>query len=271
MKKNIFLFIGLILMGIASMMLLQGCDKDETLTPQDFAPPTNLKALAKDGSVEISWTASTAAGVSEFAGYRVVLKSSALVTIDSIHLMTSTDTIFTGLTNGSTYNFSVRAVKSNGDVSTAITLEWGPTIRYITKRIYEFASSNPSGLQFSGGNTHSFDYDANAGFIDLWVDGRGGGDLLLKSPDAYDARPNWRTTKFFATSETSLDDQVDFPAASQFDTTALTISASKVYLAMTQDGNYARFQTSAVTGSVGNRYVDILIAYNTGTGHWAKK
>jgi hypothetical protein len=69
-----------------------------------------------------------------------------------------------------------------------------------------------------------------------------------------------------------MNTQVDVPLISSFRSTpGLTITASKVYFARTADGNYARFQVSAVQGSYPNRYVDVTIAYNSGTGAWAKK
>ncbi len=276
MKRNIFSTLILVVLASMTMLLLQGCDKEETLTPQDFAPPTNFKAVAKSGSVTLSWTASVDDGIATFAGYRVQIYNASNVKIDSVQI-TGTTLTKSGLTNGDNYTFKIRSVKSNGDVSVELSLLWGPTQRFSAARIYEFDSNgNPSGLQFSSGNTFSFSSGPplgnNTGNIDLWIDGRSNGTPLLKSPSDEDfASPGWRTTKLYETGETSLENPVDFPDQSAFRTSpGLTIVANKIYLAITQDGHYVRFQASAVQGTAPNRYVDITIAYNSGSGAWAK-
>ncbi|MBI3194465.1 MAG: fibronectin type III domain-containing protein [Ignavibacteriae bacterium] len=274
MKRNIFSILILVVLGSISMLLLSGCDKEETLTPQDFAPPTNFKAIAKSGSVTLTWTASVDDGIATFAGYRVQVYNASNVKIDSVQITATTFTK-TGLTNGDNYTFKIRSVKSNGDVSVELSLLWGPTQRFSAATIYEFDSSNPSGLQFSSGNTFPFSSSSpdNRANIDLWIDGRSNGTPLLKSPSDEDfASSGWRTTKLYETIATSLDDAVDFPDESAFRTSpGLTIVANKVYLAITQDGHYARFQASAVQGTAPNRSVNITIAWNSGSGPWAKK
>jgi hypothetical protein len=196
------------------------------------------------------------------------------VKIDSVQVTADTYTK-SGLTNGDSYTFKIRSVKSNGDVSVELSLQWGPTQRFSTISIYEFDSSNPSGLQFSSGNTFAFSSASpdNRPNIDLWIDGRSNGTPLLKSPSDEDfASSGWRVTKLYETSGTSLDSPVDIPDESAFRTTpGLTVVANKVYLAITQDGHYARFQASAIQGTAPNRYVSITIAYNSGSGPWAKK
>ncbi|TAK65021.1 MAG: fibronectin type III domain-containing protein [Bacteroidetes bacterium] len=283
MSKRLLSTIFVIIVGIGSLLLLQGCDKEETLTPQDFAPPTNLRALSRDTSVVLFWTHSTANGVSEFAGYRVQTFNSSNLKIDSVFTTTNTYTLHNptnrgfGITNGSTYSFSVRAVKSNGDVSIADSIQWGPTIRYQQVKIFEFDSDSVSGLKFAGGNRYSFTSGPpkgdNRGVIDLWLDGRNDVDMLLKSPDDHSLSTGWRTTKLYDTNVNSLEEAVVVPAEGSFRTTpGLTIVAGRVYLAITADGNYARFQVTSVDNAAANnnRSVTIVIAYNTGSGAWAK-
>jgi phosphatidylinositol-3-phosphatase len=82
----------------------------------DTTPPTapsNLKATAGDGKVSLSWGASTDnVGV---AGYRVQRGGSTIATIGGSTL-SYTDA---GLTNGTTYSYTVRATDARGNVSAA--------------------------------------------------------------------------------------------------------------------------------------------------------
>jgi hypothetical protein len=69
-----------------------------------------------------------------------------------------------------------------------------------------------------------------------------------------------------------MNTQVSVPAIGSFRSTpGLQIIANEVYFAKTADGNYVRFQVSAVQGTAPNRHVNVTIAYNSGTGTWAKK
>jgi hypothetical protein len=68
---------------------------------------------------------------------------------------------------------------------------------------------------------------------------------------------------------------VTVPDVSAFRSTpGLTIVSGKVYFAITQDGNYAKFRVEPpgvrVDPANDKRFVDITVAYNSGTGHWAK-
>ncbi|GEM_PF-3600374 len=274
MKKNIITLLLLSIAVMAGVIFLSGCTKEDTLTPQDFAPPTNFRALSQTGAVVLYWTRSTDDGVSSFTGYRV-MTFAGTTKIDSF--MTTQDTArISGLTNGASYKFKIWSVKSNGDVSIADSLDWGPVNKFGSPaRIYEYDSPQPSGVQFSSANSFSFTSSSpdNRGNIDLWVDGRSGTDLLIKSPSDEDfSSTGWRATKLYETSATSLETPVSIPASGSFRTTpGYTITANHVYLAITADGHYVRFQVSAVQGTAPNRYIDITIFYNSTTNPWAKK
>jgi len=264
-----------ILMSVIGMFFIMGCNEEDVLAPEDFAPPTNLKALSKADEVTIYWTAAPAASADFFAGYRIMTKQGTVL-VDSVLVgKTATSHTIPNLNNGQTYTFSIRSVKDNGDVSTEVTLQWGPTIRFTNVIIYEFESiSNPSGLQFSTGSALSFSSTSpdNRTLIDLWIDGRSGAVPLLKSPHDQTISTGWRTTQFVETTVSDMSTQVDVPSISSFRSTpGLTIVPNKVYFARTNDNNYVRFQVSAVQGVAPNRYVSITIAYNSGTGAWAKK
>jgi hypothetical protein len=261
--------------GAFSLFGFTGCNKEgDVLTPADLAPPTNFRAASGDARVFLTWTASPYAGSSDFAGYRIITKSGAS-TVDSTNTSTSasTYTVF-NLINGGTYMFTIQTLKSNGSLSEAVSLQWGPTVRYGFQSLYEYESSEASGLQFLAGQRFNFVL-ANQGTIDLWIDGRSGATPLLKSPNDYVPTAGWRRTMFVETSASSFDEFVVVPNVSSFRSTpGLTIVSSKVYFAITQDGNYVKFRVEPpgvqVDPANNKRFVNITVAYNSGGGHWAK-
>lgn len=276
MEKTIALPLITLIFGLLFIIAIPGCGEDEVLKPEEFAPPSNPKALSRDGSVTVSWTASPSVGLSSFIGYRIVVTlTGTQTTVDSAQVGKNiTNYSASNLVNGQSYKFAIRSVKDNGDVSQAVEITWGPTRRFTPARIYEYDSQNPSGLQFSTGSTFAFRSinPDNRPNIDLWIDGRANSTPLLKSPNDQNMSTGWRTTLFIETSATGMDQQVDIPLITSFRSTpGLTITPNKVYLAKTQDNNYVRFTVSAVQGTAPNRYVDITIAYNSGTGTWAKR
>ncbi len=277
MKKSLVVLLSTLVLGLLFIIALPGCSEDEVLKPEEFAPPSNPKALSRDGGVTVSWTASPSVGLSSFIAYRIVVTlAGTQTTVDSAQVGKNiTNYTASNLVNGQGYKFAIRSVKDNGDVSQAIEITWGPTRRFTTAaRIYEYDSPNPSGLQFSTNSTFAFRSanPDNRPYIDLWIDGRSNSTPLLKSPTDQLISTGWRTTLFVETSATGMDQQVDVPPISSFRSTpGLTITPNKVYFAKTQDNNYIRFTVSAVQGTAPNRYVDITIAYNSGTGAWAKR
>lgn len=265
----------LVFIGAFGLFSLSGCNKDgDVLTPSDLAPPTNFRAASGDARVFLTWTASSFAGSSDFAGYRILTKSGSS-TIDSMNTSSSasTYTVF-NLINGGTYTFTIQTLKTNGSLSEAVTLQWGPSVRYGFQSLYEYESSEASGPQFQAGQRYNFTL-ANQNTIDLWIDGRSGATPLLKSPNDYVPTAGWRRTMFVETNASSFDDFVVVPDVSSFRSTpGLPIVSSKVYFAITQDGNYAKFRVEPpgvqVDPANNKRFVNITVAYNSGGGHWAK-
>lgn len=274
MNRHICNGLLLALVGIIGLFSFSGCDEEgNILTPAELAPPTNLMAGSGSARVFLAWTASPDAGLSDFAGYRIVTKGASSTVVDSTNTILTTHTVF-DLVNGGIYTFEVQSVKSNGSVSQKASIQWGPTVRYGFQSLYEFASSEASGLQFSAGQRFNFVL-ANQGVIDLWIDGRNNTTPLLKSPDDYVSSTGWRRTLFVETSATSFDDFVVVPDVSAFRSTpGLTIVSGKVYYAITQDGNYTKFRVEPpgvqVDPANSMRFVNITVAYNSGSGHWAK-
>ncbi len=266
----------LALIGGIGFFTLPGCNEEgDILTPSELAPPTNFRASSGDARVFLTWTASPDAGSTDFAGYRIVTETTLGVVIDSTNTGATTGsyTVF-GLANGGTYTFSIQSVQNNGALSQEVTMQWGPTVRYGFQSLYEYESTEPSGLQFLAGQRFNFTI-ASQNVIDLWIDGRGGATPLLKSPNDFVPSTGWRRTLFVETSATSFDDFVLVPDASAFRSTpGLTIVSGKVYYAITQDGNYAKFRVEPpgvqIDPANNKRFVNITVAYNSGSGNWAR-
>jgi len=264
------------MVGAIGLLSISGCDSEgDVLAPSELAPPSNFKASSGDARVFLSWTATPDAGSGDFVGYRVVTKSTSGTLMDSTTTgPTATSHTVFGLTNGGIYNFTIQSVNDNGEVSENVTAQWGPTVRFGFQSLYEFASLEASGLDFSPGQRFNFTI-ANQGVIDLWIDGRGGATPLLKSPDDYIPSAGWRHTRFVETNATSFDESVAVPDVSAFRSTpGVGIVSGKVYFAITADNNYVKFRVEPpglqVDPANNMRFVNITVAYNSGSGHWAK-
>jgi hypothetical protein len=269
MKSSTFL---LTVITISALIIsVAGCSKDNgpVSTVNEFLPPSNIRALSKDASVQLIWDASTFQSEPDFARYRIVT-TGATIRTDST---TTTTYIVPGLVNGTVDTFVVFTVKTNGVISKGSEkIIWGPTARYMHRRIFELDAQDSSGLIFSSGNVVPF-LQSNRDSVDIWIDGQNGSVLLLKSPSLDTATTGWRTTHFAQQAGSGLDQYYPIPGASTITATSLGISNTSVYYAVTQNGNYARFVIpNGVQGTAPKRYVDIDIAYNSGPNNpWAKR
>ncbi len=250
------------------------CTKDDSGTPaEEFNPPSGLKALSKDNNVMLSWNASTSASINAFAGYKIFAKDiNDTLIIDSVVDKSVLTFTVNNLVNGEEYIFFVQSVKTNGDTSSAVSLRWGPVQpNMIPKRIYEYDSDSLPGLQFSSGAAFDF-VNGNQQEIDLWIDGSGNTPIFLRTPsEVLSSVHGWNRTRFAVTPVSSMDEYVSFPPLESFATDSVSITLNKVYIAYTQDGHYARFQVTGITDDYPNRYIEIVVSYNTGFGAWAKK
>jgi len=76
--------------------------------------PTNLVANRGNHQVDLTWTAPASDGGSPITGYQVQVRTGTTVIRTDILTGTATATTVTGLNNGTSYNFRVRAVNANG-------------------------------------------------------------------------------------------------------------------------------------------------------------
>src|SRR5262249_54030620 len=80
------------------------------------APPVSASARAGDGQAAVSWVPPTEAGGSPITGYVVTAYNANNVVVGTPVTAgaSATSAIVTGLTNGSTYSFSVAAANNAG-------------------------------------------------------------------------------------------------------------------------------------------------------------
>lgn len=253
---------------ILILICFQSCKNDDELVqPNEFLPPSNVKALSKDGSVTLFWTSQSSA-----TAIRIIAIDADSSLVDSAQIEASI-TFYTidSLMNGANYTFYLFSVKNNSELSNATLLSWGPTQKFSSVRVYEYESSQPPGLQFSTGTIYNL-VNGSQQKIDVWLDGNGNIPLLLMNP-AYFASPfrGWRDTKIVGTTANSLETQIPVPLLSVFDTVGVSIVNKKIYFAYTQDGHYVRFQVDSIGGIYPQRFVDVVYYYNSGYGEWAKR
>jgi len=103
--------ITIVMIGFSSC----GGDGDDPTVPD---PPTDFTAVAGNGTVTLSWTASASDGGSAILRYEVSKDES--VTWETAS--TTTGHTFVGLTNRTEYTFKVRAVNAAGHSNTATVL-----------------------------------------------------------------------------------------------------------------------------------------------------
>ena len=96
------------------LLVLTACsdspfNTDPVPVPDPPKAPTSVTAVAGDGEVELSWTAPPLRYNERNIEYTVTSSEGDVVTTNS------TATTFTGLTNGTTYTFTVSMSSSLGD------------------------------------------------------------------------------------------------------------------------------------------------------------
>lgn len=269
------------LLGVVPLLGLgmTGCSDDSTtVPPEDFAPPTSLRAINANEQITVRWTASPDEALSEFKRYNIYRGTSSLLNVDSGQLEqlgyrigsvdAEVDSFRTTVANGTLYYFHVRAEKDNGDLSGASNEVLASGRPEGSGRILEeFAADGDSGFDFSSGLTVSLNQDNPDRFVltDVYL-GTGAADdassavLSLKSP-ALLVRLNseWSgynaTVKFLGT-DWEVNTTTDGGFAAKLD-----ILTGAVYAIKTPGGNYAKLKVEAMTGVAGSRSITFRYAY----------
>ncbi len=126
-----------------------------TLSKDITAPtiPTNLTAVIEDGSVILSWSASTDEG--GIAGYEVFRNDVRIVTV--------TDTTFsdTGISEDKIYVYKVRAYDASGNISEAASVVLNDNE----------VPSTPTNLKISSNTITTVSLEWTASEDNLWVEG----------------------------------------------------------------------------------------------------
>lgn len=120
----------------------------------DPSAPTLLAGNPGNGTVVLSWDASTDDSV--VVGYRIWRDA---VLLDTVTTLTYTDT---GLDNGTSYSYEVRALDSGGNLSAAATVVVTP--RALGEAILRVNVGSVSSYVDVAGNTWSADFGNNTGY-----------------------------------------------------------------------------------------------------------
>lgn len=139
----------------AMAFVLIACN--ETTTPTDNKTPepaTKLMATSLDStSIKIKWDASTSESDTEFSGYLVKISTpTGVLKTDTVNKLKNPYTV-TGLNQGMLYTIELKALFTNGNSSSAVTVNWSPAYRFVKNinseviRMYSSNSTLGSGLQ----------------------------------------------------------------------------------------------------------------------------
>jgi hypothetical protein len=282
---------------LAGVFLL-GCE--ETTTPQEPTtqsppqPPSNLQALSvNDSIVRLKWTPSPSESNANFGFYRLrIYDDAAGRLVGTLRLGTQSPVDITGLSSGTVYRFELYAVwrdttRDTAQSLTAAVVRWAPATRYTTLpdgspiRLYETASSLPSGLDFEGpdGKPRTLTV-AQANEWDLCLDTRGGSwDIGSPGMSSYTIANPRRTlldtARLRQQRYLAVDSLNQVFETEAFGSTTLAEALVNfnnqrrgfILVLRTQDGNWAKVfvkadaQGNILRGTEPNRYVELEISY----------
>jgi hypothetical protein len=227
-----------------------GCNENPVDDPGTVAAPSNVQAvsLGDPGDVGLMWTASSETGVT----YTVSWQSSSSADAGSKPSITGTTTTIDNL-KAEEYTFSVKAVKGSAE-STVATVKWAPATRYTTEpgssttlRMYEFASSNGSGLIIDpakGGPKNASVAQSSstpAGSVQLAIYTQVEGNTAVQMADSFDIGPAFAFVEF---RNADKFDNTAYISNKTFTPTSLDTwySSSSIETLIDTDGNEAYFR-----------------------------
>ncbi len=99
---------------VRNVETLRFTDADVSTAPTQAAAPTAVTATAGNAQATVAWTAPTNTGGAPITQYRIQVRTGTTVVTTVDVPATPTTAVVTGLTNGTAYNFRVRAITSFG-------------------------------------------------------------------------------------------------------------------------------------------------------------
>jgi hypothetical protein len=120
-----------VLLVIALLAFATACDEESTgPVDADVSAPTNLRAASASEAVILNWTPSASEGQDNFGGYKVTVLNKETNQSFFENAPKGNGHTVTGLSNGTRYQITVRAVTSlDKESADAASIEWAPAVR----------------------------------------------------------------------------------------------------------------------------------------------
>lgn len=264
-----------------------GCNEnDDPITPATEAPatPTGLKATAKSATeIILKWDAPSATATPKAVGYELTVTPGSATPIS----ITTTATTYTigGLTEGTTYTFSLKAKSADSKTSNAATVKWAPARRSGVLKLYSSKSTtfgsgldldgdggNPKVLKIAEGDKWDIAFDDKitgeetiiAPGQSLYVDDS------FKFPNGKEAKKTLVSTLRY-TNAASFDDIFEstmLDAGTKEQGHLLNTANSFAFVVKTAEGNYAKVLVIArggniIQGSGNDTYIEVQVSYQS--------
>lgn len=255
------------------------------------AGPSDAMATSKSStSIIVKWTPSTDANVVKHMVY--IYQGSNLLNAYPTADKTTDRMTITGLTEGTVYTFTIKAVNSANLTSTDnVSVNWSPASRFYDDQVikmYETDSDNPSGIELFDptSNGPAVRSVTDRSKVNIAINTKGGG-LLLQCGSAIDVgsgtAPVTEMYEDFYYLQSSLDEIFESVALNSFKYSAASVNllSNNInqyagFIVRTKepgqtDYNYAKLFFKKVGGSflqgtAPNRYVECVISYQKVTG-----
>jgi hypothetical protein len=273
----------LVLLGIA---LVWGCGDDDN-GPSTFDPPGNLTYINGDGQITLSWTASSAEGGGDFAGYDVFRDTATMIGLNLADLagrklnatpLTVRSYVDATPVNGTKYYYALRSVKTDENWSAPTAeIDTSPVTKGGLVLLAEFAdAARASGFDFSEGVAVSVTSRAdNRMLVDVYVGTEDVNDasdqqLALKSPHLVNGGdPDWSAR----IAQLKLLDDEDDPTTENsgwqdnilLGTTEELITSKVIAVRTPPDGagqvHYGKITVYATSGPAGQRQIEVFYTF----------
>lgn len=272
--------------ALGNVLFAAGCGDDDATKPADeFSPPTNLTYVNDDGLVRLAWTGSADASLDDFAGYQVYRSATSLTGATDEQLteaelnMTlidpATSYVDGTAANGVKYFYSVRAKKTNGDVSES-TNEIDTAARPSgDAELAEFRDkTRNSAIDLSEGETYAFVIE-NLVHVDFYL-GTAADDeatnqpLTIKSPSLVESdNPQWTNRvalfKLLESDDAATTSNTGFTDSITLGTTDAEIESKVIAVRLPLDENnelhYGKLIIDESLGEAGQRSIKMTFAY----------